>query len=117
MNEQRAGKRNDEYIDPGARRYSFSLFFLPDRPWVPAWISLVAFGFAGVGPLLLGQEGKALLLFGVEWLIVFPLGVLSGALPIFLLLFHAAVALDTWVIARRLQAGEKVRKWEWGWQG
>lgn len=55
-------------------------------------------------------------IFGVEWLVVFPVGFLSGLLPALLLLFHAAVAVDTWMIAQRLQVGQKVRKWEWCWQ-
>lgn len=119
MNEQPTGRRDEvheEYLDPAAHHYSISLFYLRGRHIVPAAISFLVFGFAGTGPLLLGQEGKALLLFGVEWLVVLPLGFLSGWLPVLLLLFHAVVAVDVWVIARRLQRGQKVRKWEWCWQ-
>jgi hypothetical protein len=119
MNEQPTRKKQiakDKYLDPDAHRHSISLFYLPGRPVVPAAISFLVFGLAGIGPLLLGQEGKAMLLFGIEWLVVFPVGFLSGLLPVLLLLFHAAVAVDTWMIAQRLQVGQKVRKWEWWWQ-
>lgn len=90
------------------------LLYVSGKPWLAALISLFLFGFGGIGSLLLGQESKALLLFLCEWILIL-VGMVTGALPVLLALFHIFTAYDTWVVARRVKAGKTLLKWEWFW--
>ncbi|MBN1452910.1 MAG: hypothetical protein JW963_17965 [Anaerolineales bacterium] len=95
--------------------FSIDLLFNHKYPHLAAYISLVLLGFGGIGQLLLGQENKAMLLLGIEWLIVFPIGIITGLLPYLLPAFHLFTALDAWVIAGRWQQEKEIGKWEWFW--
>jgi hypothetical protein len=107
--------RKTEGISPDEYPITIDLLFNFKWPRLPALISLLVPGFGGVGQLLLGQETEAGVLFFVEWLVVLPLGYLSAALLLLLLLFNLFVALDAGVIAGRLQRGRVVGKWECLW--
>lgn len=95
--------------------FYIDLLFNHKFPHLAAYISLVLLGFGGVGQLILGQENKAIALLAVEWLIVFPIGIMTGLLPYFLLAFHVFTALDAWVMAGRWKRRKEVGKWEWFW--
>lgn len=95
-------------------RLTLDLIFDPKKPWLAALISLLVPGFSGAGQLLLGQESKATLLVLCESVLVM-FGFFTKTLPWLLLVFHLCVAFDAWTIARRIQAGRPVGKWEWFW--
>jgi hypothetical protein len=105
---------NEKTLRDDSYRLTLDLIFDPKRPWLAALISFLVPGFGGAGQFLLGQDSKATLLILCEsTLIMF--GFFTGTLPGLLLTFHLFVALDAWIIARRIQAGKKVGKWEWFW--
>ena len=73
------------------------------NPWLAAVLSLV---IAGLGQLILGQVGKGI----VVLIVSFVLAIVTGGLSA--LVMWPAMAIDAYMIAKKLRAGRVVGQWE-----
>ena len=85
---------------------------LPGQPKSPPLAALLSFLLVGMGQVYLGQVEKGLAMLGVVLLLV--LTVVLGPLGFLLLLLNVS---DAFLLARKVNRGRPIRKWEFFFNG